>query len=88
MSNKKLIIGIAAGAAALAAVGILISRNRSRRMEFEAQAEEAKANFKSKLNELQRKAKKEYKNSAEETRDTINSAKERANDWVNKSANA
>lgn len=79
MANKKLIIGIAAGAAALAAVGIILSKQRSSRRKYEGQVEEAKEHFKSKLNELQRKAKKQYKNSAEETKDAVAGAKARSN---------
>lgn len=84
MRNKKLIIGIAAGAAALAGVALLVARNRSQRSALAEQAEEAKENFKSKLNELQRKAQKEYKNSAEDTKSSVNAAKERASEWLNK----
>jgi len=83
MANKKLFYGIAAGVAALAVVGLVAAKQRSKR-KFESQVDEAKQNFKSKLSELQRKAKKEYKNSGGETKDAVNSAKERANEWVNK----
>lgn len=86
MNNKKLILGIAAGAAALAVAGVLISRKRSRKAQFEGAIEGAKDNFKSKLHELKRKAGKELKTGG--AKEAMNSAKERANDWVNKTANA
>jgi gas vesicle protein len=86
MKNKKLIIGIAAGAAILAGAAVLIARRRARKNnEFDVQ--EAKNNFKGKLNELQRKAQKEYKSVAGDAKDAVNTAKDRANEWVNK-ANA
>jgi mannitol-specific phosphotransferase system IIBC component len=83
MKNKKLIVGLAAGAAALGVAAIILNKRRKAN-QFSAQAEEAKSNFKKKLNELQRKAQKEYKNSAAETKDTVNAAADRANDWVSK----
>jgi len=79
MANKKLIIGLAAGAAALAAVGLYVAKQRSSKRKYETQVDEAKEHFKSKLNELQRKAKKHYKNSGGETRDAIAGAKTRSN---------
>ena len=78
MANKKLFIGLAAGAAALTAVGLYISKQRSAKRKYEGQVEDAKEHFKSKLHELQRKAKKQYKNSRPETQDAIASAKSRA----------
>ena len=78
MANKKLIIGMAAAAAALAATAIVIYRKRSSRLQYEEQVEEAKENFKSKLDDLQRKAKKHYKNSPEEAKDAIANATHRA----------
>ncbi|MGQ2985219.1 hypothetical protein [Flavobacterium sp.] len=83
MSNKKMIVGIAVGAAVLAAAAVLIARRRSQ-SKYAAQVEEARENFSSKLNELQRKAKKEYSNVASDAKDAVNSAKDRANEWVNK----
>lgn len=88
MSNKKVIIGIAAGVAALATAGLIIAKKRRNSQRLHEQALEAKEHFKGKLNELQRKAGKEVKNSAEEVKDTVNAAKERANEWVNKTTNA
>jgi gas vesicle protein len=86
MSNKRVILGVAAGVAILAVAGLIVAKKK-KSGKFSAQAEEAKDNFKKKLNELQRKAKKEYKNSSSDTQDAINSAKDRANEWVNR-ANA
>lgn len=82
MNNKKLMIGIATGAAVLAGAAVLIARNRSKR-KYEAQVSDARSNFSSKLNELKRKAQKEYKNSPSELKDTVNAAKDRATDWAN-----
>jgi high-affinity Fe2+/Pb2+ permease len=78
MANKKLFIGIAAAAAALAAVGIVLSRQRYSKRKYEDQVDEAKQHFKSKLNELQRKAQKQYKNSPDEAKDAIANATARA----------
>lgn len=83
MKNKKLIIGIAAGAAVLAGAAVIIARRRSKK-KFENQVSDAREHFKGKLNELQRKAQKEYKNSASEVQDAVNTAKDRATEWVNK----
>lgn len=83
MSNKKVIVGIAVGAAVLAGAAVLIARRRSKR-KYAAQVEEARENFGGKLNELQRKAKKEYNNAASDAKDAVNAAKDRATEWVNK----
>lgn len=83
MNNKKLIISIAAGAALLAGAAVLISRRRASRRHA-TDIQNAKENFRSKLNELQRKAQKEYKNAGGDVKDAINTAKDRANEWVNK----
>ena len=88
MNNKKLAISIAAGAAALAGAAVLVYRNKSKKKAFRETVEEAKGNMKGKLNELQRKAKKEYQNSSSETQEAVNSAKDRANEWVNNAAKA
>jgi len=87
MSNKKLILSIAAGAALLAGAAVIVARKRSQ-SKYKANVEEAKENFKSKLSQLQRKAKKEYQNSVSETESAVNSAKERAAEWVNKASRA
>lgn len=78
MANRKLIIGIAAAAAALAGTALIISRQRSRTRKYQLQVEEAKENFKSKLDDLQRKARKQYKNSPDEAKDAIADATARA----------
>ena len=87
MSNKKLILSIAAGAALLAGAAVIVARKRSQN-KYKANVEEAKENFKSKLSQLQRKAKKEYQNSVSETESAVNSAKERAAEWANKASRA
>jgi len=87
MNNKKLILGVAAGVAALAVVGILVAKKKSKKNQFAARAEEAKDNFKSKLQELQKKAKKEFNSSLEDGENIVNKAKDRANDWISKATN-
>lgn len=83
MNNKKLILGIAAGAALLAGAAVIISRRRAKR-NHQLDIDAAKEHFKGKLNELQRKAQKEYKNTGADIKDAVNTAKDRANEWVNK----
>jgi len=87
MSNKKLILGVAAGVAALAVVGILIAKKKSKKNQLSGRAEEAKDNFKAKLQELQKKAKKEFNSTLEDGENLVNKAKDRANEWVSKAAN-
>ena len=82
MKNKKLIIGIAAGAALLAGAAVIIARKRARR-NHELDVQGAREHFKGKLNELQRKAQKEFKNAGADVKDAVNTAKDRANEWVN-----
>lgn len=83
MTNKKLILTVAAGVAAVSLLGLALKK-KNKKKKFKKTAEEAKSNFKSKLHELQRKAQKEYQNSGSETKDAVNAAKERANQWVNR----
>ncbi|PZR22516.1 MAG: hypothetical protein DI539_05465 [Flavobacterium psychrophilum] len=83
MKNKKLILGIAAGAAILAGAAVVISRRKAKK-NHQLDIEDAKEHFKRKLNELQRRAQKEYKNVGADVEDAVNAAKERANEWVNK----
>ncbi len=87
MPNKKLILSIAAGAAVLAGAAVIVARKRSQK-KYKAQVNEAKENFKGKLNELQRKAQKEFKHASTDAKSVVNSAKERATEWANKAANA
>jgi len=87
MKNKTLIFGIAAGAAVLAGAAVVVARKRTQN-KYRAHVEEAKENFKSKLNELQRKAQKEYKSVTADTTGAVNTAKERATEWVNKASRA
>lgn len=86
--NRKTMIGIAAGAAVLAGAAYYIMRKRANHANGHNEIDEAKKNFKSKLNELQRKAGKELKNVGNDAGEAVNSAKDRANDWVNNSAQA
>ncbi|MDV6170072.1 hypothetical protein R1T16_16660 [Flavobacterium sp. DG1-102-2] len=83
MRNKKLILGIAAGAAVLAGAAVVIARRRAKK-NYEQDITATRDHFKGKLNELERKAKRELKNGAEDLKDAVNSAKDRATDWVNK----
>ena len=88
MSNKKLVLGIAAGVAALAVVGLLVAKKKkSKKEKFADAAQDAKDNFKSKLQELQRKAKKEFNSALEDGESIANKAKDRANDWISKASN-
>lgn len=87
MNNKKLVAGIAAGAAALALTAVLFSREKSKKKAYKKQVAEAKDNMHGKLNELQRKAEKEYKNAPQDdAKHAVNAAKERANDWADKAS--
>lgn len=83
MSNKKLVIGIAAGAAVLAGAALVLAKKRSDN-KYRAHVEEAKEHFKHKLDKLQQKAQKEYKNAADKTGDVVNVAADRARDWAAK----
>lgn len=87
MSNKKLILGVAAGVAALAIVGVLVAKKKSKKGQLSARADEAKENFSAKLQELKKKAKREFHNSLEDGENLVNKAKDRANDWVSKVSN-
>ena len=87
MKNKKLIAGIAAGAAVVAGAAVFIARTRASK-KYQAHVEEAKANFKSKLDELQHKAEKEFSKGADSSQEAVNAAKERANKWVKNTAKA
>lgn len=80
--NRKIVVGVTAGAVALAGAALYFAKRRNDRKKFEANAAEAKEHFKGKLNELQRKAGKELKSAANDAKQAVNSAKERANDWV------
>lgn len=83
MKNKKLIIGIAAGAALLAGAAVIVARRRAKNCH-NLDLQEVKDNFRSKLHELQRKAEKEAKNLAAEAKDGMAAAKNKANQVVNK----
>ena len=84
MSSKKLVLGIAAGVAAIAVVGLIVAKKRSKKNKLSGKAREAKDHFKSKLDELQRKAKKEFNSALEDGETFANKAKDRANEWANK----
>lgn len=87
MSNKKLILGVAAGVAALAVVGVLVANKKSKKNKLSAKAEEAKDNFRSKLQDLKKKATREFNSTLEDGENLANKAKDRANEWVSKVAN-
>jgi len=87
MSNKKLILGVAAGVAALAVVGVLIAKKKSKKNQLSSKAAEAKDNFRSKLQELKKKATKEFNSTLQDSENLANKAKDRANEWVSKVAN-
>ena len=87
MSNKKLILGVAARVAALAVVGVLVAKKKSKKNKLSAKAEEAKDNFRSKLQDLKKKATREFNSTLEDGENLANKAKDRANEWVSKVAN-
>lgn len=82
-NRKKAAIGVAAGVLVLAGAATLLKR-RDKKRAYKETVEDAKQHMKGKLNELQRKAQKDLKNAETE----INTAKEKANNWVNNTANA
>lgn len=84
MSSKKLVLGIAVGVAAIAVVGLIVAKKKSKKNKLSDKALEARDNFKSKLNELQRKAKKEFNSALEDGEALANKAKDRANEWANR----
>ncbi|RZJ67455.1 MAG: hypothetical protein EOO50_05565 [Flavobacterium sp.] len=84
MNNKKLVAGVAIGVAALAVAGVLLYKNRSKKAKFQGAAEDYADKFRSKLSNLERKAKKEYKQIVEDGEEFANRAKDRASQWVNK----
>ena len=87
-NRKKAAIGVAAGVLALAGAATLLKRRRDKKRAYKETVEDAKQHMKGKLNELQRKAQKDLKNIETETENIANTAKEKANNWVNKTANA
>ena len=87
MSNKKLILGVAAGVAALAVVGVLVAKKKSKKNQLSSKASEAKDNFRSKLQDLKKKATKEFNNTLQDSENLANKAKDRANEWVSKVSN-
>ncbi len=86
MRNRGIIVGVAVGVAALTAAGILMSKMRKRSSGSSSDGENQLAHtFRHKLSHLQRKAQKEFKTASADGTDPNNMAKERANQWVNKS---
>ena len=75
MRNKKLIIGIAVGAAVLAGAAVILSKRRAGK-KYASDIQDAKDHFRGKLNELQRKAQKEYKNAGADVKDAVNTARQ------------
>ena len=66
MNRKAVIAGVAIGVAALTAAGIIAYRNRSKKDKFTGTAEDYAAKFRSKLSKLEKKAKREYAQVAED----------------------
>lgn len=83
MANKKVIIGAAVAAAVLAGVAVAITVRNKKKAKYRAHVDEAKETFKGKLNELKRKAEKEYKKGGNKTEDVVNAAANRATEWAN-----
>jgi predicted small secreted protein len=84
MANKKVVIGAAVAAAVLAGIAVAITVRNRKKSKYRAHVEEAKETFKGKLNDLQRKAEKEYKKAAGAANDVVNAAANRATEWANK----
>ncbi|OYU81745.1 MAG: hypothetical protein CFE23_02345 [Flavobacterium sp. BFFFF1] len=87
MYNKKVIVGVAAGVAVLALVGILLAKkNKSKKQRVLDKAEDLADGFKDKLKSLKRRAEKEFTKAADSGEDFINVSKNRAADWVSKTS--
>ncbi|AWG25620.1 hypothetical protein [Flavobacterium kingsejongi] len=82
MSDRKVVLGIAAGVAALGIVSVLVARKKGylKSDKLSKEAKDISENFKSKLNELKKKAKKDLKAALEEGDSRASKAKE----WINK----
>lgn len=85
MNKKAVIAGVAIGIAALTAAGIIAYRKKSAKSKFKGTTEDYAEKFRSKLNKLEKKAKREYAQIVEDGEDFANKAKERATQWANKS---
>ncbi|HEU0136448.1 MAG TPA: hypothetical protein VFQ50_04090 [Flavobacterium sp.] len=86
--NKQTIIGIAAGAAALVIAGFIYARRtRGTQLINDDEGSPLRDNFKGKLNNLQRKAQKEYRNAIADGEDVTNLAKDKTSQWVNQANN-
>ncbi|WP_306352591.1 hypothetical protein [Flavobacterium sp. '19STA2R22 D10 B1'] len=77
MKNKKLVVGIAAGVAALAVVGLIVA-SKNGKLDCNKLAKKAgdfSDKFKSKLGDLQKKAKREFKHVLSEGETAIEKVK-------------
>jgi len=88
--NKKVIIGIAAGVAVAAAVGVLFAakKKKSKKQILLDKADDLSDSFRSKLHSLQKKAQKEFKQAVESGEGYANIAKDRANELAKKTSNS
>ncbi|RZJ69793.1 hypothetical protein [Flavobacterium sp.] len=84
MNRKAVLAGVVVGVAALTAAGIIAYRKRSKTDQLKGTAEDYADKFRSKLNKLEKKAKKEYAQIIEQGEDFANTAKDRATQWANK----
>lgn len=79
--DKRLIIGIAAGVAVAAAAGILFAtKKKSKKQIFQDKADDLSENFRRKLQNLQKRAQKEFKQAVENGEDYTHLAQDRANE--------
>lgn len=78
MSNKKLILGVAAGVAALAVVGVICKR-KGYFDGLSEKADEFGSNLKDKFNNLKDAAKKKYDEVAHEAQTAENTARKATN---------
>lgn len=83
MRNRNIIVSVAVGVAALTAAGILMSKRKNRGSANDGE-QQLSETFRHKLQQLQRKAQREFKSA--DGSDVENIAKERANQWVSKTS--
>lgn len=85
MKDKKLVAGIAIGAAVLAVAGIILyKKKKSKKEKFLDYAEDAADRYRGKLKNLRRKAGKEYQHLVEDGEDLAQAAKDRVQEFANR----
>ena len=84
MKNQNLIIGLAAGAVAIAAGVYMSNRNKPEINGLKDEAKNLGGSFKDRFDNVKQKAKKEYQNAKDEGEEFANNAKERAEKLLQK----